>query len=84
MVSVFNNVGERCMAKNYRLVSLLFVAGKVFERLASDKIVDHLGKCGLFSHFEYGFRPSRLTSVLPRVVSNRIDWTLIDLWLLNL
>ena len=33
MVPVFKNVGERSTAKNYRLVSLVSVITKVFERL---------------------------------------------------
>ena len=33
MVPVFKNVGERSTAKNYRLVSLVSVIIKVFERL---------------------------------------------------
>ena len=33
VVPVFKNVGERSTAKNYRLVSLLSVVSKVFEKL---------------------------------------------------
>ena len=58
MVSVFKNVGERSTAKNYHPVSLLFVVGKVFEKLVNNRIVDHLEKCCLFSDFQYGFRSS--------------------------
>ena len=56
VVSVFKNVGERSTAKNYHPVSLLSVVSKVFEKLVSNRIVDHLEKCGLFSDFQYGFR----------------------------
>ena len=35
-------------------------------------IVDHLEKCGLFSDFQYGFRSSRSTADLLKVVSDRI------------
>ena len=48
VVPVFKNVGERSTAKNYRLVSLLSVVRKVFEKLVNNRIVDHLQKCGLF------------------------------------
>ena len=48
MVPVFNNVGERSTAKNYCPVSLLSVVSKVFEKLANNRIVDHLEKCGFF------------------------------------
>ena len=71
MVPVFKNVGERSTAKNYHLVSLLSVVSKVFEKLVNNRIVDHLEKCGLFSDFQYGFRSSRSSSVLLRVVSDR-------------
>ena len=48
MVPVFKNVGVRSTAKNYSPVSMLSVVGKVFENLVNNRIVDHLGKCGLF------------------------------------
>ena len=35
-------------------------------------IVDHQGKCGLFSDFQYGFRSSRSSADLLIVVSDRI------------
>ena len=45
---------------------------KVFEQLVSNKIVDHLEKCDLFSDFKYGFKFSRSTTDLLTVVSDRI------------
>ena len=73
MVPIFKNVGERSTAKNYHPVSLLSVVSKVFEKLVNNGIVDHLGKCGLFSDFQYGFRFSRSSADLLTVVSDRID-----------
>ena len=61
MVAVFNNIGERSTAKNYCPISLS-VVNKVFETLVSNRIVDHLEKCGRFSDFQYG-----LTVVSDRV-----------------
>ena len=58
--------------KNYRPVSLLSVVSKVFDKLANNKIVDHLEKCGLFSDFQDGFRSSQSTADLLTVVSDRI------------
>ena len=58
VIPVFKNVGERRPANNYRLVSLLSVVSKVFEKLGNNGIVDHLEKCGLFFYFQYGFRSS--------------------------
>ena len=59
MVPVFKDVGEMSTAKNYHPVSLLSVVSKVFEKLASNRIVDHLDKYGLFSDFQYDFRYSQ-------------------------
>ena len=71
VVLVFKNVGERSTAKNYCPLSLLSVVSKVLEKLANNRIVDHLENCGLFSDFQYGFR-SRSTTELLTVVSDRI------------
>ena len=70
MVPEFKNVGERSTAKTTCPVSLLSVVSKVSEKLVNNRIVDHLEKCGLFSHFQYGFRSSLSTAVLPTVVYN--------------
>ena len=64
MVPVFKNVVERSTAKNYCPVSLPSVVSKVFEKIVNNRIVDRLGKCGLFSDFRYGFRSSRSTADL--------------------
>ena len=71
MVPAFKNVEERSTAKNYP-VSLLPVVSKVFEKLVSNRIVDHLEKSGLFSDFQYGFRSSRSITDLLTVVFDRI------------
>ena len=74
VVPVFKNVEERSTAKNYRpvSVSLLCVVSRVFKKLVNNRIVDHLKNCGLFSGFQYGFRPSRSTAELLTVVPGRI------------
>ena len=69
---VFKNARERSTAKNYHPVSLFSVVSKVFEKLVNNGIVDHLGKCGLFSDFQNGFRSSQSTADLLTVVSDRI------------
>ena len=48
------------------------MVSKVLEKLVSNRIVDHVGKCGLFSDFQYGFRSSRSTADLLAVVCDRI------------
>ena len=45
---------------------------KVFEKLANNRINDHLEKCDLFTDFQYGFRSSWSTADLLTVVSDRI------------
>ena len=48
------------------------MVNKVFEKLANNRIVNHLEKCSTFSDFEYGFRSSQSTADLLTVVSDRI------------
>ena len=68
---VFKNVGERSIAKGYHPISLLSVVIKVLK-LVSDKIVDHLEKCGLFSDVQCGFWFSQSTADLLTLVSDSI------------
>ena len=60
------------MVPVFKTVSLLSVVSKVFEKLVNNTVVDHLEKCGLFFDLQYGFRSSRSTADLLRVVSDRI------------
>ena len=48
------------------------MVSEVFEKLVSNRFVDHLENCGLFSDFHYGFRSSRSTADLLTIVSDRI------------
>ena len=69
---VFKNVRERSAAKNYHPVCFFFfVVSKVFEKLVNNGIVDHLGKYGLFSDFQNGFRSSQSIADLLSVVPGR-------------
>ena len=68
VVPVFKNNGEKSTAKNYFPVSLLFVISKVFKKLVNNRIIDHLEKCGLLSNFQYGFKSSRSTADLLKVL----------------
>ena len=63
---------ERSTVKNYHPVSLFSVLSKVFEKLVSNRIVDHPREIRPFSDFQYGFRFSRSTADLLTVVSDRI------------
>ena len=71
-VPVFKSIVERSTDQNYHPVSLFSVVSEVPEKLANNRIVDHLEKYGIFSNFQYGFRSSRSAADLLPVVSDRI------------
>ena len=52
-ISVFKDIVGNSMAKIYHLLSLLSVISKIFEKLANNKLADHLKKCKLFCYFKY-------------------------------
>ena len=56
MVPIFKNMSERSTPKNYSPVGFFYVVVKSFEKVASNTIVDHLEKSGLFSDYQYCFR----------------------------
>ena len=64
-------LGKDLLLKTTTLL-VFFLWLVVFEKLANNRTVDHLDKCGLFSDFQYGFRCSRSTADLLTVVSDRI------------
>ena len=53
---------SRANPKNYRLISLLSVVGKVFERVVTDVVCHHLRDNYLLSEQLFGFRLGRSTS----------------------
>ena len=69
VVPLFKNVDKRSTAKNYCPLRLLSVVGKVFEKLANNRIVDHQDNCDLF--LISSIRSFRSTADLFTVVSNR-------------
>ena len=73
MVRVFWNVWERSQLKTTAMLVFFFVVSKVFEKLADNRIVDHLVKCGLFSDFLFGVRSLQSIADLLTVFSNRIS-----------
>ena len=80
MVPVFKNVGERSTAKNYCPVNLLSVVSKVFKKLVSNRIIDHLEKYGIFSDFQYCSRSSWSTVDLLTVASDRVARRFNKFW----
>ena len=72
LAELFNKcLKESCFPDCWKVSSVVPVS-EVFEKLVNNRIVDHLEKCGLFSDFQYGFRSSRSTADLLKVVSDRI------------
>ena len=61
--------------KYYHLVSLLSVDSEIFEKPVNVRFADHLGKCGIFSDFQYGFRSSSWTADFLTVVSDIVART---------
>ena len=49
VILIFKSVGEKCIAKNCRLISLVSAVSKIYEKLVNNRIIDHQEKCGLFS-----------------------------------
>ena len=50
--------GDKQILRNYRPISLLPIAGKIFERLLYDRIFEFLLENNLISKNQSGFRPS--------------------------
>ena len=48
MVPLFQNVGERSMAKIYRPLSLISVVSKIFEKFINNRLADHFRNMALF------------------------------------
>ena len=52
--------------------------------IKQNRIVDHIGKCGLFSDFQYGFRSSRSSAFnrlgATRAVALDISKALVRVW----
>ena len=53
VVPVFQNVGEKSLAKNYHLVCVLSVTRKIFEKLADNTLADRPYKCDFFTNSQH-------------------------------
>ena len=49
--------GDKQLLKNYRPISLLPIAGKVFERILYNNMFEFFTKNRLMSHSQSGFKP---------------------------
>ena len=52
---------SRQLTKNYRLISVLLICGKLFEKLIFDEICNHLVKNDLLTRKQPGFSPDDST-----------------------
>jgi len=66
--------GDRCIAGNYRLISLTSVVVKIMERIICKKITAALEQFGCLSDTQFGFRDHRSTVSL--LLSAVHDWSL--------
>ena len=57
ILPVYKKRGKR-IVQNYRLVSLLPILGKIFERIVFNKIFEFLNRNKLFTPDQFGFRRS--------------------------
>ena len=72
VVPVFKNVGERSTAKITALLVFFLWLVRSSKNFVNNRVVNDLEKYGPFSDFQYGFRSSRSTADLLKVVSVRI------------
>ena len=49
--------GDKQLLKNYHLISLLPIAGKIFERILYNNMFEFFSKNHLISHHQSGFKP---------------------------
>ena len=64
MAPVFKNVGGTSTTLLVFFLRLI----KILEKLVTNRIVDHIGKCGLFSDFQYRFSLSTAQGTTRAVV----------------
>ena len=64
MAPVFKNVGGTSTTLLVFFLRLI----KILEKLVTNRIVDHIGKCGLFSDFQYTFSLSTAQGTTRAVV----------------
>ena len=73
LVSMLYKKGETDDCKNYRGLTLLAVAGKVFERVLLPRLSDHVEHNGLMHELQYGFRGERGTGDLVVVLQQALE-----------
>ena len=66
--------GERCLACNYRPISLTSIVVKVMERIICKQLISALVRSGHIGENQFGFRANRSTVTL--LLSAIHDWSL--------
>ena len=71
IISIFKD-GDETDPSNYRLISLLSVFNRIFEKIMYDRLKQFLNKHNIFYNYQYGFRERRLTEHAILDIVNRI------------
>ena len=73
VVPIFKGKGEKSNCKNYRPVSLTSSVCKVMETIIKNEIFDHVGRFGLLTRHQHGFRSK--FSTISQLLECLNDWT---------
>ena len=73
VISTIYKTGKKCLAENYRPVSLTCILCKGMETMIRDHIVKHMLDNNLFSPCQYGFLAKRSTTL--QLLKALDDWT---------
>ena len=75
VVPIFKGKGEKSNCKNYRPVSLTSSVCKVMETIIKNEIFDHVGRFGLLTRHQHGFRSKY--STISQLLECLNDWTFV-------
>ena len=74
--------GEKTNKSNYRPISVLPAISRLFEKLVSDQLYNHMNENGQFSNDQSGFLNLvlQLRAYLKILMTGTMGWTLASLW----
>ena len=72
IISIFKD-GDETDPSNYRLISLLSVFNRIFEKIMYDRLKQFLNKHSIFYNYQYGFRERCSTQRAILHIVNRIQ-----------
>ena len=70
--------GESAYLVNYRLVSVLPVFSKIFEKLMYDRILDFINENNILHKLQFGFRKDHSTSIALMILVDKITKAMHD------